>query len=92
MLIQDGSKVQSEKVSPRVREGILIGFNGDSIYYVWIPSTERIKRTKDHAIYKDVLSTKDASDISISSTHEATATELVQPKYRGDLSNNAQTN
>jgi len=44
---------------------------------VWIPSTERIKRTKDHAIYKDVLSTKDASDISISSTHEATATELV---------------
>ncbi len=77
VLIQDGSKVQSEKVSPRAREGILIGFDGDSICRVWIPSTERIERTKDHAIYEDVLSTKDASDISTSSTPEATATELV---------------
>ena len=35
--IQKERRVRSEKLEPRAEEGILVGYEGNSIYRVWIP-------------------------------------------------------
>jgi hypothetical protein len=79
VLIQDSTKIQSQKLAPRAREAVLIGYDGDSICRVWIPETQRIERTKDHAIYEDTLLEKEASNIDETTLEQSALVPQIRP-------------
>lgn len=46
-LIQGKDRVDSDKFNPRALKGYLVGFEASNIYRIWMPTTNRVIRTRD---------------------------------------------
>jgi hypothetical protein len=48
VLIEKEKRIASEKLAPRAKVGILVGFEGHYIYYVYIPLKRRVIHTSHY--------------------------------------------
>jgi len=57
-LIAEEDCLKSARFAPRAKKGVLIGYNGKTIYRVWLLDEQKIERLKDVEIYKGDISLK----------------------------------
>jgi len=60
-LIAEEDRVKLARFALWAKKGILISYNGKTIYYVWLLDKQKIKRLKDIEIYKGDISLKTAT-------------------------------
>jgi hypothetical protein len=67
VLIEKEKRVTSEKLAPRAKVGILVGFKGHYIYRVYIPSKRRVVRTSHYRFDKGqgLITESNSTDLSL---------------------------
>jgi hypothetical protein len=74
--------LKGDKLEKRTFEGFLIGYNASNIYWVWIPTTNRVIRVRDvrfiDKLYKEKLSTLHVEPCIIETVH------IPEEEYDGD--------
>ena len=51
-------RVQSQKMAKRAEKGVLVGYEGSSIYRIWLPHTQRVVRSSSVTFIEDPLPPK----------------------------------
>jgi hypothetical protein len=67
ILIEKEKRIVSEKLAPRAKVSILVGFKGHYIYYVYIPSKRRVIRTSYYRFDKGqgLIIKSNSTDLSL---------------------------
>ena len=88
VLIPEGKRVHTEKLNPRAELGILVGYDGEKIYKIWIPSRKGNKLIRSSNVRFDemvnsVSHYQNRGDISSNSDDE---NEFVDQDYFDNVS------
>ena len=82
-LIAEEDRVKSARFAPRAKNGVLIGYDGKTIYRVWLPDEQKIERLKDVEIYEGDISSKTTTTFteeSVDSSNEQGREDTTTPQ------------